>query len=528
MNDTSPCVLAIDLGSSGPKVSVVNRYGDILSTRSGSFETIYKQQGKSVEQDAENWWQQVLQLSKQVIDESCTASNIVAIGTCAQYFTSIPVDTNGNATHPAIMWDDSRAAPFIQRAMGGFPSIMGYNIFKLLRWVRAVGIPPILLGVDAASHMLYLKNEIPEVWKHTYKVLEPADFLTMKLTGKFTTNENTGFAYMMIKKAAWGKGEFDSSLINALGLDHDKYPELVPVGHNLGSPTKEVIKFLGLTQDVKVFSGMQDTTATVMGGGAFTDYDLVLEIGTTLNTGVLVPKRIINILKSAFSVSSPIHNKYVLVGEPGSGAKSLNYLLNNFLRLDDPLTKVNVESDRHYAALADTLAAESPPGCNGLLFLPWIFGATFPEPDTAMRGGFINMNQRTNRQDMIRAVFESYAMNMKWVLQTQQQLLGHTFTKATFTGGGALWNTAVQICADMLQIPLHIIEEPRQANTKGTAYMCLHNLGIADYETLKKNIKIQKVVQPNKDLAALYNKRFEQYQKAYHRMRPLYRIMNNG
>lgn len=526
MNTHNPCVLAIDLGSSGPKVSVVNHVGDILSTRSGAFETRYADGGKKSEQDAEEWWRQIVQLSQEVIAESGTASQIVAIGTCAQYFTSIPVDKNGKAIHPAIMWDDSRAAPFIQRAMGGFPSIMGYNLFKLLRWVRSVGIPPILLGVDAASHMLYLKNEQPEVWKRTYKVLEPADFLTMKLTGQFTTNENTGFAYTMIKKASWGKGTFDTSLIKLLGLDEEKFPTLVPVGHNLGSPTRDVLDLLGLSPSVQVFTGMQDTTATVMGGGAFTDNDLVLEIGTTLNTGVLVPKRMINILKSAFSVSSPIPEKYVLVGEPGSGAKALNYLLNNFLRMDDSLTKINAESDRHYAALADSLAAESPPGCNGLLFLPWIFGATFPEPDSHMRGGFINMNQRTNRQDMIRAVFESYAMNIKWVLQTQQQLTGHTFTQATFTGGGALWNTAVQICADTLQIPLHVIEEPRQANTKGIAYMCLKNLGIANYDSLKKSIKIQRVVEPNKDLAVVYNKRFKQYQKAYQRMRPLYQIMN--
>ena len=86
------------------------------------------------------------------------------------------------------------------------PPIKGYNVFKLGRWLTSVGIPPILSGVDGGSHMLLLKNEMPEVWNKTYKVLEPSDYLSLKFTGKFQTNENTGFGYTLIKKAGWSKG----------------------------------------------------------------------------------------------------------------------------------------------------------------------------------------------------------------------------------------------------------------------------------------------------------------------------------
>jgi sugar (pentulose or hexulose) kinase len=71
-----------------------------------------------VEQDAEQWWAQILQLSKEAIDESGTARNIVAIGTCAQYFSSVPVDENGNAVHNAIMWEDTRASQYIKKGNG--------------------------------------------------------------------------------------------------------------------------------------------------------------------------------------------------------------------------------------------------------------------------------------------------------------------------------------------------------------------------------------------------------------------------
>src|ERR1035438_1697558 len=147
MPDSSlKCVLAIDLGSSGPKVSIVDQNGEILATRSGIFENIYTENGKGVEQNADEWWRQVLQLSKEVIDESGAAQSIVAISNCSQYFSSVPVDKDGNAVHNAIMWEDTRAGKYTKSMMGGFPSVMGYNIFKAARWLWCEGIPPLPPG----------------------------------------------------------------------------------------------------------------------------------------------------------------------------------------------------------------------------------------------------------------------------------------------------------------------------------------------------------------------------------------------
>ena len=520
------CVLAIDLGSSGPKVSIVNEDGEILSTRSGHFENVYTQGGKGVEQSADDWWRQILNLSKEVITESGTAQNIVAISNCSQYFSSVPVDKDGNTVYNAIMWEDNRAGKYTKQVMGAFPSVMGYNLFKVLRWLWSVGIPPLLSGVDGGSHMMLLKNELPEVWNKTYKVLEPSDFLSLKFTGKFQTNENTGFGYALIKKAAWSKGNFDTGLIETLGLDPAKFPDIVPVGANLGKPTQEVIQQLGLNNDVQIFSGMVDTTAFMVGAGAFNDYDMVADLGTTLTTGVLMPKRFMDVLSGIFSLSSPVPNKFNMVGELGSGTKALNFLIQNFLRQEDNLTKINDDTELHYAAIADKMAAESPVGSNGVIFMPWIFGSTFPEQNSDMRGGFINLSSVSNRNDLIRAVFESYALTLKWVVQINEARLKHKIEKIHLVGGGALWQTAAQICADALQIPVHIPEHPRQINTKGVAYMCFNNLGLVTYEAMKGKLKTQQIFTPQSQNFAFYDKRLIFYKGLYKKMRPLYAELN--
>lgn len=520
------CVLSIDLGTSGPKISVVDEKGDILATRSGSFETIYLEDVKGVEQDANDWWKQILQLSKEVIDESGTADRIVAIGNCAQYFSSVPVDESGNPTHNAIIWEDLRAGKYAKQKLGGFPEIEGYNVFKLLRWISSVGIPPVVWGVGASPHMLFIKNEMPEVWAKTYKVMEPSDFICMKLTGKFQTNENTGFTYAMIKKAGWSEGSYNQRLMKAFGLDESRYPEIVPVGANLGSPTKEVIDYLGISENVVVFSGMQDTTACMLGGAGFDPMDMVIEIGTTLNTGIVLENRAFDILNALYSVSSPVKNRYIMVGEAGAGAKALNYLLEGFFRVADSLSHINAETDSHYAKIADDMAAQSPVGSNGVVFLPWIFGATFPEPDGNMRGGFINLNPENSRNDMIRAVFESYAMSFKWMLELKEKNLKGKIQKVNFTGGGAMWDTAAQICADSLKIPVHVMDQPRQANTRGIASVCFNNLGIVTYDEMKKNLKVDKVFEPRQENFAHYDKQFKTFKKLFKKMRPIYSELN--
>lgn len=525
-DSTLKCVLSIDLGSSGPKVSIVDENGDILATRSGVFKSIYVQNGKGVEQDAEEWWTQILQLSKEVIDQSGTADRIVAIGNCAQYFSSVPVDKEGNAVHNCIMWEDLRAGKYASKKLGGFPEIEGYNVFKLLRWISSVGIPPVVWGVGPSCHMMLLKNEMPEAWKKTYKVLEPSDYISMKLTGRFQTNENTGFTYAMIKKAGWSEGTYNKKLVDSLGLDMDRFPEILPVGADLGSPTKEVIDHLGISKNVKVFGGMQDTTACMLGGGGFDNLDMVIEIGTTLNTGVVVEKRTFDIVNALYSVSSPVPNKYIMVGEAGAGAKALNYLLEGFFRVDDSLSQINAETDAHYAKIADDMAAQSPVGCNGVIFLPWIFGATFPAPDGNMRGGFINLSPDNSRNDMIRAVFESYAMNFKWMLELKEKNLTGKVKKVNFTGGGAMWETSAQICADALKIPVHVMEQPRQANTRGIAAVCFNNLGIVSFEEMKSKLKVKKVFHPQKENFEFYDKQFKIFKKLFKKMRPIYAELN--
>ena len=189
----------------------------------------------------------------------------------------------------------------------------------------------------------------------------------------------------------------------------------------------------------------------MLGSTAFNEYHMVADIGTTLSIGIVLFLHVLLMYwPGYFLLTSPVREQFTMVGELGSGTKALNFLIQNFLRQEDELTKINDDTDAHYAAIADKMAAESPVGSNGVIFMPWIFGSSLPEPDANMKGGFINLSPLSSRNDLIRAVFESYALTLKWWVQMAESKVKRKIKKIQLIGGGALWETStpkfVQMC----------------------------------------------------------------------------------
>ena len=80
----------------------------------------------------------------------------------------------------AVHWLDTRGGIYNRQITAGFPSVLGYGLFKLLKWVKYTGLVPTHSGVDSLGHVLFIKNERPDIYADTYKFLEPMDYLTAK------------------------------------------------------------------------------------------------------------------------------------------------------------------------------------------------------------------------------------------------------------------------------------------------------------------------------------------------------------
>ncbi len=514
-------ILSIDQGTTNVKVCLVNQSGGLVACASSHLPLIHTDDG-GVEQDAVFVWQTIKRLVRQVVTQaSVAADSILGLICISQYSSISPVDAAGNPTMNMIVHMDNRGAPKNLRQFDGFKPD---NLWKQLQWLRIHGIPPLESGIDSASHMRFIKYARTAVYERTATFLEPMDFLTMKFCGRATANQCTALLMLGVDNRRLGNrqlhaAKYHEKLIAFSGIDREKWPELVPVDSIVGTLLPDVAQELGLSPKTKVMTGLNDTQAGGAAASAFKGTHGAISIGTT---GVLVThvdfKRtdLKNLIGSA---PSPIPGTYFVMAESGMAGKVVEFFLEELIYPNDTFADHRVEEK--FAAL-DQVLASVPPGSNGLLFLPWLSGSTAPVEDAKMRGGILNMSLETTREALAKAAVEGVMMNLNWLRQVTEKFAKRPFTHILFYSGGARSAQSAQIMADIFQLPIHRVAEPDFAVARGGAFLAFQRLGMLTYDDFEQLLTIQEIVQPRTEYAELYGERFEQFLKAFKRIRPLF------
>ena len=104
MSDETECILAIDLGTSGPKVALVTVRGEVLASEVESTE-LFLSDGGGAEQDPDDWWRAIMAATRRITDRNLVPrEQILAVAVTSQWAGTVPVDENGEALGRAIIW----------------------------------------------------------------------------------------------------------------------------------------------------------------------------------------------------------------------------------------------------------------------------------------------------------------------------------------------------------------------------------------------------------------------------------------
>src|SRR5512141_1986712 len=129
-------ILAIDLGTSGPKVALLTTRGELIGDEFEETRLILLQDG-GAEQSPTEWWEAIDKATKRLLMRGLVPNDqIVAIAFTGQWSGTVAVDYEGNALSNAIIWMDSRGAPYVQQIINGPLKIQGYGLGKLLKWIQ--------------------------------------------------------------------------------------------------------------------------------------------------------------------------------------------------------------------------------------------------------------------------------------------------------------------------------------------------------------------------------------------------------
>ncbi len=512
--------LAHDLGTSSNKAVLTTPDGEIVAATQVAY-PLFAPSPEIAEQDPELWWEAVARASREVIAQAGVAAHeVAALAFAGQMQCTLPVDRDGQPLMRAMIWLDARALRQSRALARGWPRIAGYGAAALWRWLRLTNGVPTLSGRDPLAKLLWLREERPELWRRTHKLLDAKDFLLQRCTGRYVTSYDCGNGSWLMDTRP-GRLGWSAPLLARLGLDAGRLPELVPGTAQVGPLLPAAAQALGLRAGLPVVAGAGDVASMAVGTGSVRDGAVHLAIGTSTWLAAHLPRRARDLRSYIASICSAHPHKQLLVAHQETGGACIEWA-----RRALGAALGSGQGPASYKDL-DAAAERCEPGAGGLLFLPWLAGEYAPVDDPWLRGGFVNLGLAHGAGQMLRALYEGVALNARWALGRFERLLGGPAPCLRFAGGGAASELWCQILADVCDRPVLQFERPQLAAARGAALIAAHSLGrIPEFAQIEALVPGRARYAPRAELRGLYDERFALFLDFHRRNRGFFARAN--
>ena len=233
-------ILAVDMGTSSMKVALITVDGQVLGWESEPLDLILTRDG-GTEQSPQEWWQAFLNASKRLLRRhSDVAKDVFTICCSTQGEGTVAVDKQGQPLTNCILWMDMRGAKNLKRQLKGIINIDGAALSKVLYYIRLTGGMPSMTGKDPSAHMLYLRDEMPQIYAQTYRFLNVLDYINLRLTSRYAATVDSILTSWVTDNRYPANIHYDNRLIRILGIDREKLPEIVACSTVLGKLLPEV------------------------------------------------------------------------------------------------------------------------------------------------------------------------------------------------------------------------------------------------------------------------------------------------
>ena len=396
-------LLGFDVGSSSVKASLVDaETGQMAAT---AFFPEKEAPIKAVkagwaEQDPEMWWMNAkLSLKKIMADAGATGEDIKAIGISYQMHGLVCVDKNHNALRDSIIWCDSRAVPYGDKAFNdlGSEKCLG----------RLLNSP----GNFTAAKLAWVKENEPEVFDKIYKVMLPGDYIAMKLSGEINTTISGLSEGMMWDFKEKRPAKF---LFDYFGFSEDVIAPIVPTFAVQSEVSAAAAAETGLKEGTSISYRAGDQPNNALSLNVFNPGEIASTAGTSgVVYGVLGevnydPKSRVNTFAHV-NYTTELDRLGVLLCINGTG------ILNAWVHR-------NITPDLSYAEMND-LAAQAPIGADGVTISPFGNGAerVLENREVGCQIKGVNFNKH-NRAHIVRAAQEGIVFSFCYGMEIMRQM----------------------------------------------------------------------------------------------------------
>lgn len=501
-------VLGIDVGTSGTKTILVDETRKVLASKTIEYPLETPKPGWT-QQDPAIWWDAAVKSIRAVLEKSgVDKKDIAGLGFSGQMHGMVALDENNQVVRPAILWNDQRNQAQCDEMVemcGGLDGMVKLTNNRMLTGYTG-------------GKILWMKENEPENFARTRRVICPKDYIRFCLTGEVATDvaDASGTGLFNVKERSWS-----DEIIEKVGLPRSLFGKAYESYEIAGYVTKEAAELTGLPEGLPATAGGGDAVIQTTGTGLVRQGILGVVIGTSgvvamsLNGFKENPKGELQVFCN--NAKDLWHAMGVTLAAGGSYRWFRDEMCKDLMAQAE-------KSGRDVYDLMSEEAASVAPGCGGLLFLPYLSGERCPYPDPAARGVFFGLGLEHGHAAMNRAVMEGVTFSLRQVAERIFAMDPEMKPeKIILSGGGAKSEVWRQMAADIFGLPVVTIAGSGEGGAYGGALVAGIGLGIWKDLIEAAGSPVEETRNlPDPKTQAIYEKVYRVYDALYPALKPCF------
>lgn len=498
-------IIAHDLGTTGNKATLYDPQGKLVGSAFYAYGTAFPQTSWA-EQDPQDWWQAICVSTRQLLGKTGAKPDEIACVTFSgQMMGCVPVDQNALPLRTAIIWADQRAVEQ-ERWVG--ERISPQDIYRISGHRLSASY--------SLQKILWLRDNQPEIFRSAHKFLHAKDAMVARMTGSFVTDvsDASGMNLYDLSARCWS-----DRILEAVKLDKSRLPQVHRAIDVVGEVLPSVADEIGVAAGTPVVIGGGDGPCAAAGSGVVAQGSAYNYIGSSSWIAVASLSPVLDPQCKTVTFEHIVPGMYSPNGTMQAAGASYQWMRDQLCGLEAEQARLSAASP--YEQM-NAVAASSPPGANGLVFLPYLMGERSPRWNPKARGAFIGLTIRHTRADLIRAVLEGVTMNLRLIL-TALQSHGVQVEAMRLIGGGArgrFWN---QMMADIYGLPVYRMTILEEATSMGAAMAGGIGVGLfPDFSVSQQMNPVAEVFEPDPTARQVYEQAFPLFEACYQALEPVY------
>lgn len=495
--------IGIDCGTSSTRAILFDEFGKVIAEGRSDYSVITPHPGW-VEQKADWWWEAFQTAIHNLIKVRPSLNNeIKGIAVTHQRMTAVPVDKDIRPLRNAILWNDLRCSEQNKRAL---EILDGQDIYK------RTGYKP---GLWTMYKVMWLKDNEPETYSKTYKVLLVQDYLLYKLTGELVTTASTAVTTGCLDIT--NTQQWASDILEAFDISPSLWiDKILNGGETAGFISKDAAKQTGLKEGLPVITAAGDQPCGALGSGVVKKSMLSINGGTSCTIEMYCEELPLDPDGNYFIEISPTGTYLPENSVPSGGSALMNWLRNSVFSQSG---ETGYDDWDHFYSLAESV----PPGSWGMMLVPYLSGSNAPYWDIDARGVLVGLLLDHKQPHFIRAIIEGLGYEIRRQIALMAKGTGNTISEVRMYGGSAksdIWN---QIFADIIGVKV-CTTETVETTALGAAICAAKGLGFYPtfFDAVKNMVKVKRVYYPESDNKMLYDEMYNNvYSKFYDRIHDL-------